>query len=458
MVEKLQRDLTLLASPTASSDVPRRTLGYAYGLGGLLSIIPDRPLYVSYDISAKVLDMAIQVLKRAGEHDLQVAAVEVDVSWTIIASLMTLGPNFVQTYLSQLLVLWRNALPKPTSKDTTSASGRNPLEWSFLLHVRESALSAILCFLRHNSPVLVSLDVARRLSSLLNNALQFVAAFLAQTNDEQLDQPVASKQGAGLTLRVRESLLRRRIYQCFSSIGFAGITEATQSSLLQSTITLFASAEGYAGSPVQAAIVSSSGSFNSIWQSTDGYAYGLTYSETQIEGGEFADKNSDKDVVETYFDELVGFTVAADFVFNSSDTFQLARPILGSCEHDPLALWESRPSSAHKAWPSPPPPITSVVDYAIQLFSLLLPTQDQESAARAVKELVDSTRSPRLDRNAGRRAAVLINANIALRLALRGATSNVRQGKEALGNPKVTNILSGFLKVLCLEPIEHIHC
>jgi hypothetical protein len=314
VVEKLQRDLTLLASPTASSDVHFRALGYAYGLGGLLSIIPDRPLYVSYDISAKVLDMAIQVLKRAGEHDLQAAAVEVEVSWSLISSLMTLGPNFVQTYLQQLLVLWRNALPKPTSKDTTSASGRNPLEWSFLLHVRESALGAILCFLQHNNPVLVSLDVARRLSSLLNNALQFTVAFLAQSNDEQLDQPVASKDGVGLTLRTRESLLRRRIYQCFSSIGFAGITEATQASLLQSTITLFASADGYAGSPVQAAIASSSGSFNSIWQSTDGYAYGLAYFYTQFEGGEFADKNSsNKDVVESYFDEIVRNTKALRF-------------------------------------------------------------------------------------------------------------------------------------------------
>lgn len=99
-----------------------------------------------------------------------------------------------------------------------------------------------------------------------------------------------------------------------------------------------------------------------------------------------------------------------------------------------------------------------MVDYAIQLFSLLLPTQDQESAARAVKELVDSTRSPKLDRNSGRRAAVLINANVALRLALRGASSNGRQGKEALGNSKVTSILSGFLKVLRLKTIESICC
>ena len=101
--------------------------------------------------------------------------------------------------------------------------------------------------------------------------------------------------------------------------------------------------------------------------------------------------------------------------------------------------------------------MTSVVDYAIQLFSLLLPIQDQESSARAVKELVDSTRSPRLDRNAGRRAAVLINTNIALCLALRTAASNVRQGREALGNSRVTSTLSGFLKVLRLQTLEPVH-
>lgn len=100
--------------------------------------------------------------------------------------------------------------------------------------------------------------------------------------------------------------------------------------------------------------------------------------------------------------------------------------------------------------------MTSVVDNAIQLFSLLLPIQDQESAARTVKELVDSTRSPRLDRNAGRRAAVIINANIALCLALRATAANVRQGREALGNSKVTSTLSGFLKVLRSQNLEYI--
>jgi hypothetical protein len=311
-MEKLQRDINSMASPAAPSDVHLRALGHAYGLGSLLSVIPDRPLYVSYDISAKVLDMAIQLLKRAGEHDVHVAAVEVEVAWTSIASLMTLGPNFVRSYLPQLLVLWRNALPKPTTKDTANGTGRSIAEWSFLLHVRESALGAVLCFLRHNSPVLVSLDVSRRLSSLLSNALQFSNSFLSQGTDEMLDQPILLGGMKGLTLRTREALLRRRIYQCFTFVGFSGITETTQSTLLQSSITLFASADGYAGSSLQAAIASSSGTFTSIWTSGDGYAYGMTYRNIDDDFGPTSQdtkqpgkNNRNRDTIEISIDELV---------------------------------------------------------------------------------------------------------------------------------------------------------
>ncbi|KAF7335365.1 Clathrin-coated vesicle protein [Mycena sanguinolenta] len=135
VMELLQRDLASLLTPSAPADVSLRALGHAYGLAALVSAIPARPLYVSYDASAKVLDMTIALLKRAGEHDVRVAGTEVEVAWTALAALMALGPNFVRPHLPQLLVLWRNALPKPTSKDT--APGRGPAEWGFLLHVRE---------------------------------------------------------------------------------------------------------------------------------------------------------------------------------------------------------------------------------------------------------------------------------------------------------------------------------
>ena len=42
---------------------------------------------------------------------------------------------------------------------------------------------------------------------------------------------------------------------------------------------LFASPDGYAGPSVQATIASSYDTFSSVWQSADGYAYGVTFNE-----------------------------------------------------------------------------------------------------------------------------------------------------------------------------------
>lgn len=311
-MDLLQRDLTSIVSPAAPSDINLRALGHAYGLSALVSVIAERPLYVSYDVSAKVLDMAIQLLKRAGEHDVKVAAVEVEVAWTLIASLMSLGPNFVRPHLPQLLVLWRNALPKPTSKDSAGNAGRSIAEWTFLLHVRENALGAILCFLQHNLATLVTLDVARRIASVLSNALSFANNFISQNVEDPTETqiPVINK---GLTLGAREALLRRRVYQCFSALGFSSITEATQATLLQSVVSLFASPDGYAGSSMQAAIASSSGTFTSVWQSADGYGYGVTFNEVVDSGGILVSDDPsqgmqdhlNRDTVEVSIDNLV---------------------------------------------------------------------------------------------------------------------------------------------------------
>jgi len=310
-MDLLQRDVNLLSGQTHSAEVLPRSLGHAYGLAALVTVIPQKPLYVSYDISAKVLDMAITLLKRASDHDIKVAGVEVEIAWTCIASLMTLGPNFVRAHLPQLLVLWRNALPKPTNKETASDGGRSHAEWVFLLHVRESALGAILCFLRHNSPTLVTLDVARRITTMLNNAFTFANAFSSQHGDDPL-HPGPDSVSGGPSLRSREYLLRRRLFQCFSALGVSNVPETTQMALMQSLISFFASADGYAGSSVQAAIASSSGTFTALWHTYDGYAYGVTAiqadEKTSISSGDDSMLSKDRlnrDSIEVSIDGMV---------------------------------------------------------------------------------------------------------------------------------------------------------
>ncbi|KAF8148271.1 clathrin-coated vesicle protein [Crassisporium funariophilum] len=442
VMDKLQRDLSAILTPSGSAEVASRALGHAYGLAALVSTIPQRPLYVSYDVSAKVLDMATQLLKRAGEHDVNIAGVEVEVAWTLIASLMSLGPNFVRPHLPQLLVLWRNALPKPTSKESVNNAGRSVPEWLFLLHVRESALGAILCFLQHNSSTLVTLDVARRIASLLSNALSFANNFLSQNVEDpaEVQPPIVVRKG--LNMRDREALLRRRVHQCFTALGFSSIPESTQTVLLQSVVMLFASPDGYAGSSVQAAIASSSGTFTSVWQSVDGYAYGVTFNEVVDMGG----IGPEGDLGQGAQDYLNRDTVEV-----SIDTLN-RKPILGACEHDPLSLCQAKFSDTEYQLTEPPPPATSVVDTAIELFSRLLPLQDLPSTIKVINQLLESVRSPKLERNTGRKSAVFINATVALVLALRHATTSLyRQSRDTFGSSQITTLLSPFLMEALVE-------
>ena len=89
-----------------------------------------------------------------------------------------------------------------------------------------------------------------------------------------------------------------------------------------------------------------------------------------------------------------------------------------------------------------------MVDTAIDLFSKLLPLQDLPSTQKVIANLVESVRSPKLERNAGRKAAVFINATVALVLTLRNTTtSHFRQGKDTFGSGQITSLLSSFLMV-----------
>lgn len=280
LLADVTKDLGMLGTPTTPKETPDRVVGKAFALSALLAISPARPLYVSHDISTQVFDLAVSLLKKAGDHDVPIAAVEVQIAWYLIASLMSLGQSLVKQHLPQLLVLWRNALPKPTSKDA-SVGERGEAEWSFLLLVRECALAAVLNFLRHNIS-LVNIDVARRLATLFTNTLNFVNGF-ATAYSEALREQAANPNGpqspvftARPSLVEREAALRRRVLQCFSGLGQSSATEPMQPALLQAAITVFADPENYSGSVAQAAIAAQAGQFSSVWQASDGYAFGVT--------------------------------------------------------------------------------------------------------------------------------------------------------------------------------------
>lgn len=123
--------------------------------------------------------------------------------------------------------------------------------------------------------------------------------------------------------------------------------------------------------------------------------------------------------------------------------------MLGSCEHDTLSLCLAIPTSDDRTILDCPASTSAVVDASIELFARLLPIQDLTTATRTVTQLIESVKSPKLDKNSGRKAAVLINSVVAVARALRHAMeSHSRQAKETLGHSQVTNPLASLLKVI----------
>jgi HEAT repeat-containing protein 5 len=101
------------------------------------------------------------------------------------------------------------------------------------------------------------------------------------------------------------------------------------------------------------------------------------------------------------------------------------------------------------------PCATAVVDAAINLFAQLLPLQDLASLSSTISHLLESVRSVKTDKNAGRKAAITINAAVAILLALRSATAQYfRQSKETFGKSAITTLLTPFFQVhhLCYNP------
>ncbi|KAJ1300539.1 hypothetical protein OPQ81_002194 [Rhizoctonia solani] len=423
VLEQLQKDVSGLGNSAAPADLGRRAVGKAKALAALLALAPTRPLYVSGELAAKVLECAVSMLKKSGEHAVNIASVEVECAWGLISALTSLGGVFVRGHLASLLALWRNAIPKVGARDSANG-GRSVEEWGFLLHVRGSAVGALVAFLESCGPHvataggLVTLDVGRRLTTLLTNALAFANAATAYFATLEVEsQGTTAIGGIGLNLRDLESNLRTRTLTCFSLLGSNALSDSAQADLIKGTINIFAGPG--MGNTMQAAIATAAGL--ALSESGDGYTWGLSSLAAEAE-----EKYIDRDSVEEELNRL------------------LTQPILGSLEHNPLML-----SSATRgaAWPQPPPPATAIVDAAITLFASLLPTQEHSSVYSNIQYLIESCRSSKLERNAGRKAAVLVNTAVALTRTLRIATeTGGRKARDNIGNPTVVAPLSELLQ------------
>jgi hypothetical protein len=377
----LEKNLSNITNQAATIKVFQRTIAYSYTVAAIMSVFPAHPIYTSFELSARSMSLASQLIKQTNK-DHKIANVQVQVAWTLVGSVMCLGPNLVKIHLPQLLLLWKNALPKPTGKEANSI--RSEQEWSFLFHTRECVIGSIYSFLAHNSQSLVTLDIAKRITALLNNTLAFLAT-APTTFSPTTMSPCASY---GTRLIDQFYSLRRRIFQCFITIRpLLSTYESSLSGLLRNSLSVFTEPEKISPSSGAHHQVTATvpGQFVSLWNVADGHGYGVT-SKMQGYHIEVASQSDDSNEEVNRGKEWM-----------TKDRFErieelLERPIIGSLELDPFYAYTNLLDCSDKhqlqhqhlqsqqhsqqyrkksVIPQPVSPSTSYIDASVELFATL---------------------------------------------------------------------------------------
>ncbi|KAI0892871.1 ARM repeat-containing protein [Annulohypoxylon nitens] len=438
-MNSLSRELSLLGGARNS---PRRCIGFAHGLAATLSASPARPLYGSLDINNRVYSMATNLLKSSGQSELRVSSTQVQVAWILLGGLMSLGPNFVKIHLSQLLVLWKNALPKPLAKD--NFAHRNILEVSYLTHVKECALGSILSFLQSNSRLL-TVDVSKRIATMLQNT----SVFLRMLPSKKTTDDISQRLTPALQLQDLDMMVQRRVLQCYITLvnqSPAGGSEALlQSNLLTLAISLFADPENYAANSLSSSIANAAGTFETIWDVGDNSGFGVN---DLVRGfkvkrlpGEKEDTADNQQTDEADPDEMI-------------DDLLLS-PICPSLEHDAAMLYVVEPDLDPSS-NLPDPPATEVVNMAIQLFAFVFPLTPSKVQESVLEQIATFISAGSLQRDPGRKAAINVNVASALYLTLKVAVKETLSLPGNVTNLAVEKLLQEMTRGFVVDPDQYI--
>ncbi|PYH94241.1 HEAT repeat protein [Aspergillus ellipticus CBS 707.79] len=424
-LNSLNREVAQLSTPRQS---PRRCVGYANGLSAMLSTSRLQPLYGSVEVFSRVFTQATDLLKTSSNSELRAASTQIQVAWILIGGLMPLGPSFVKIHLSQLSLLWKNALPKHLSQENSAKRG--VLELSFLAHVRECALSSLLVFMEFNSR-LITADGAKRIAIMLQNTVEFLDDLPRQKSVNDLSQ----RLHPSLQLHDIETMVRRRVLQCFSKLlhvhPLSHADVISQSSLLSLAISSFADPDAVQAGPLESSIAASTAQFETLWDLCDNYGFGVTglareYVRVTLTGKHGTDNGPAWSAVDS-----------ADQVIDDALTF----PICQGSEHDSLLLYSTREEDSLQADPHS----TGVVNAAIELFSVAIPLHAPKVQESCVEQIATFLSSTSLQRNPGRKAAMLVNVAVALLHALK---ISVRETGSTTGklNPATDKVLQELVQ------------
>ncbi|RDW83878.1 AP-1 complex accessory protein LAA1 [Aspergillus mulundensis] len=430
-LNSLNREVSQLSTPRQS---PRRCVGYANGMSAMLSTSRLQPLYGSVEIYSRVFTQATDLLKTSSNSELRAASTQIQVAWILIGGLMPLGPSFVKIHLSQLMLLWKNALPKHLSQENSAKKGY--LEMSFLAHVRECALGALLAFMEFNGKMITA-DGARRIAAMLQNTVEFIDEIPRQKSTMDISQ----RLHPSLQLHDIETMVRRRVLQCFAKLLHAHpLSHAdviSQSSLLSLAISSFADPDATQSSPLESSIAASTAQFENLWDLSDNFGFGVTglardYVRATLSGKHEGESGPAWSAIES-MDQVVDDT--------------LIFPICDASENDSVLLYSARRGDRLSADPHS----TGVVNAAIELFSVALGLHAPKVQESSVEQIATYLSSTGLQRNPGRKAAMVVNISVALLHTLKVA---VKESGPTVGklSPTTEKVMQELIQKFVLDP------
>lgn len=429
-IEHAMTQLQKEFQPSEGKPPQRRSLGFATTIAVALSCARGKPLYGSVQTYSAIFGFATDLLKSSAAAELRVSAMQVQVAWTLIGGLVSLGPSFVKVHLNQLMLMWRNALPPPLTHE--NATKRGPLELSFLSHVRECALTALLMFLSSCSS-LVTFDGSKRVSTMLHNTIMFLDSLPPARESEDLSHRLVP----ALQLQDFAILLRRRVLQCFTSLVSLRHLEqsdiVSQSDLIGLTMRTFTDPERLVLKSLETSLANTASTFEGLWVTEDNWSFGVS---------------SLTDTFDTYlpFDNHLQRPSDVHTEQDVSVPDALLRcPALPAIEHDP-ALVARQDTGLHEAEISSP--ATSCVNLAIKLFAISLPLQSARIQESTIEQLITTVSQP-LQREPGKKAAMQVNSALAVLCALAVANNETpytpgRMHIAAFGQV-VNDLLSRYL-------------
>ena len=119
-------------------------------------------------------------------------------------------------------------------------------------------------------------------------------------------------------------------------------------------------------------------------------------------------------------------------------------PICGAQEHDSICLYTSSDQNAENP---PDPPATEVVNSAIVLFATAFPLQSSKVQEGVLAQLATFLTASSLQRDPGRKAAVAVNAAMALLSALKVTIGETIAERGDLKHPLIEKNLDEILRV-----------